>query len=141
MKQDKFTNEEIENILGMAHDIEGVIKDQDFSTAFNSLLVVLANGGLNVAKDVPEPIYMHMVANNLTAWREFLTDLEEREKKQVDELLAQFKRTDWYYDRAEGNGYYEGKVSYDTTMQMVREMGDEGRKLMETYLAENRINP
>ena len=141
MSNDKFTHDEIEEILGLAYKIEESITSQDFSTVFNALLVVLANGGLNVDKDVPEPIYMHMVANNLTAWREFLTDMEAQDQKQVDELFAQFKRTDWYYDRAEGNGYYEGKVSYDTTMQMVREMGDEGRKLMENYLAENGIKP
>ena len=57
------------------------------------------------------------------------------------ELLAMFKQCDWYYERAEGNGYYDGRESYQQTMRMVNAMGDEGRKLMEVYLAERGINP
>ncbi len=60
---------------------------------------------------------------------------------QRDALMAQFKRTDWYYERAEGNGYYDGRESYQQTMRMVNAMGDEGRKLMEMYLAERGIKP
>ena len=56
-------------------------------------------------------------------------------------LLNQFKQTDWHYQRAEGNGYYEGRESYEKTMRMVNKMGDEGRKLMEAYLAESGIKP
>jgi len=55
------------------------------------------------------------------------------------ELLAMFKQCDWYYERAEGNGYYDGRESYQQTMRMVNSMGDEGRKLMEVYLAERGI--
>lgn len=57
------------------------------------------------------------------------------------ELQLQFKRTDWYFDRAEGNGYYEGRESYEKTMRMVNMAGDEGRKMMEVYLAERGIKP
>ncbi len=60
---------------------------------------------------------------------------------QRDALMAQFKRTDWYYERAEGNGYYDGRESYQQTMRMVNAMGDDGRKLMEVYLAERGIKP
>ena len=60
---------------------------------------------------------------------------------QRNELIDQFKRTDWYYDRGEGNGYYAGLESYQKTMRMVSAMGDEGRKLMEVYLAERGIQP
>jgi hypothetical protein len=56
-------------------------------------------------------------------------------------LLNQFKQTDWHYQRAEGNGYYEGRESYEKTMRMVNAMGDEGHKLMEVYLAESGIKP
>ena len=141
MNADKFTHEEIDDILSLAHKIEEVIEDQDFSTVFNALLVALANGGRVVAHDVPEPIYMHMVTNNMRCWREFLDDEEAEEKKAVDELTEQFKRTDWYYQRAEGNGYYEGRESYEKTMRMVNALGSEGRKLMEVYLAEHGIKP
>ena len=55
------------------------------------------------------------------------------------ELLAMFKQCDWYYERAEGNGYYDGRESYQQTMRMVNSMGDEGRKLMGVYLAERGI--
>jgi hypothetical protein len=55
------------------------------------------------------------------------------------ELLAMFKQCDWHYERAEGNGYYDGRESYQQTMRMVNSMGDEGRKLMEVYLAERGI--
>ena len=55
------------------------------------------------------------------------------------ELLAMFKQCDWYYERAEGNVYYDGRESYQQTMRMVNSMGDEGRKLMEVYLAERGI--
>ena len=60
---------------------------------------------------------------------------------QRDALMARFKQTDWYYNYAEGNAYYAGRESYEKTMRMVDAMGDEGRKLMEVYLAENGINP
>ena len=75
----------------------------------------------------------------MRCWREFLDDDEAEEKKAVDELIEQFKRTDWYFQRAEGNGYYEGRESFEKTMRMVNAMGREGRKLMEVYLAEHGI--
>ncbi|MCE2678826.1 MAG: hypothetical protein LW632_11915 [Burkholderiaceae bacterium] len=55
------------------------------------------------------------------------------------ELLAMFKQCDWYYNYAEGNAYYAGRESYEKTMRMVAAAGDEGRKLMEEYRAEHRI--
>lgn len=58
---------------------------------------------------------------------------------QRDELITQFKRTDWYYNHAEGNAYYAGLEGFQQTMRMVSAMGDEGRKLMEVYLAERGI--
>jgi hypothetical protein len=60
---------------------------------------------------------------------------------QRDKLIDQFKRTDWYYNYAEGNAYYAGRESYEKTMRMVDAMGDEGQKLMEAYIAERGIKP
>lgn len=56
-----------------------------------------------------------------------------------EELLDQFKRTDWYYEYAEGNAHYAGRESYEKTMRMVRAMGDKGNQLMEEYLAKRGI--
>lgn len=141
MSNDKFTHDEIEEILDLAYKIEESITSQDFSAVFNALLVVLANGGRMVAKIVPEEHYMHMIQNNLRCWREFLDDTDAEDKKKDDELIEQFKRTDWYYQRAEGNGYYEGKASFEKTMRMVKNMGEHGEELMENYLAEHGIKP
>jgi hypothetical protein len=144
----EFTEDELNNIFSLARKIEDLLNDQDFETAFNALLLNIAGGGRQ--SSVSRDDYTHMVVNNLDNWwdHQIELDMEQRETElknalfvEVERraLLAQFKQTDWHYQRAEGNGYYEGRESYEKTMRMVNAMGDEGLKLMEVYLAESGI--
>lgn len=50
------------------------------------------------------------------------------------DLLIQFKRTDWDYNYAEGNAYYSGLESYQKTMRMVHALGERGEELLKEYL-------
>ena len=144
----EFTDDELTSIFDLAKKIEDLLNDQDFEVAFNALLLNIAGGGRQ--SSVPRDVYTLMVCNNLDSWwdHQIELDMEQRETElknalfiEVERraLLAQFKQTDWHYQRAEGNGYYEGRESYEKTMRMVNAMGDEGRKLMEVYLAESGI--
>lgn len=137
----KFTKEEIEAIFDTANEIENAINTRDFSNVFNALLVVLANGGQTVSKAVSKDDYMKMINTNIGAWWKMLDDFSAMDADAENALIEQFKRTDWYFNYGEGNGYYEGKESYEKTMRMVTDMGERGLELMEKYLAEHGIKP
>jgi len=79
MRKSEFTSDEVQDIFELAHDIEELITDQDFSTVFNALLVVLANGGRTISGIQKQPVYMNMVVNNMTAWWEYLGELDKED--------------------------------------------------------------
>ena len=146
----EFTEDEMNDIFDLAKRDEDVVNDNDFTIVFNALLLNLAGGGRLAADSVSKEVYTRIAFSNLDAWWNYQDELdaEQREqemknaffaKAQEGALLDQFKRTDWYYQRAEGNGYYEGRESYEKTMRMVKGMGSEGKRLLEVYLAEHGI--
>jgi hypothetical protein len=159
----EFTDDELNDIFALSKKIEDVVNDNDFTIVFNALLLNLAGGGRLAANTIAKEVYTQIAFSNLDAWWNYQDELdaEQREhelknaffkkseemknafflKAQEKALQEQFKRTDWHYQRAEGNGYYEGRESYEKTMRMVNAMGDEGHKLMEVYLAESGIKP
>jgi hypothetical protein len=79
MHKTEFTADEVQEIFELAHDIEELITDQDFSIVFNALLVVLANGGRTISGVARQPVYMHMVENNMMAWWEYLDESDKED--------------------------------------------------------------
>jgi hypothetical protein len=78
-----FTKEEVNEIFDLAYAIESMIDGQDFTTVFNALLVVLANGGRNTLSDVSQEVYLKMITSNIVNWSEFL-DYIEREDQNAE---------------------------------------------------------
>lgn len=133
----KFTDEEVGEVFELTRQIEKLLDGNEFNIALNALLLAVA-GGLNGRGSKDK--YMEMVNSNLSNWMKILDEMSTDHLTEEKALIEQFKQTDWYYQYGEGNGYLQGKESYEKTMRMVTKMGERGLELMEEYLAERGIN-
>jgi hypothetical protein len=132
----KFTDEEVGEVFELSRQIEKLLDSNDFNVALNALLLAVAKG-LNGRGSKDQ--HMEVVNSNLSNWMEILDEMSADHLAEEKALIEQFKQTDWYYQYGEGNGYLQGKESYEKTMRMVTEMGERGLELMEKYIAEHGI--